>query len=63
MRAPIIIHTYQKQKQIFEKTYFKCKKPIGFIELNNNINDLDDEILRVLTKKELSLFLMIIIFL
>jgi hypothetical protein len=52
-----IIHTYQKQKQIFEKTYFKCKKPIGFIELNNNINDLDDEILRVLTKKELSLLI------
>ena len=48
-----MIYTYNKQKIIFEKTYFKCKKPIGFIEINNNINDLDDDILRVLSKKEM----------
>ena len=45
--------TYNKLKAKFEKTFFKCNKPIGYIELNNDINEFDDEILRVLTKKDL----------
>ena len=33
----------KEEKIIFEKTYFKCKNPIGFIEINNNIksNNID----------------------
>ncbi len=27
------LKSYQEQKKVFEKTYFKCKKPIGFINL------------------------------
>ena len=49
------LKSYQEEKIIFEKTYFKCKNPIGFIEINNNINELDNEILRVLSQKEIQI--------
>ena len=45
--------TYSNVKKDFEKNCFKCMKPLGFIVLNEDINDYDSEILNVLKKKEL----------
>ena len=43
--------TYSNVKKDFEKNCFKCMKPLGFIVLNEDINDYDSEILNVLKKK------------
>jgi virulence-associated protein VapD len=45
--------TYVSVKKEFEKHCFKCMKPLGFIVLNEDVNDYDSEILQVLKKKEL----------
>ena len=45
--------TYSTVKKYFEKNCFKCMKPLGFIVLNEDINDYDSDILNVLKKKEL----------
>jgi hypothetical protein len=47
--------SYFNVKEEFEKTRFKCEKPVCFIEINNNITDLDDEPFITLNKNELKI--------
>ena len=45
--------TYENIKKTFDKTVFKCKDPIGFVEINTNQSELCPKPYDILTRSEI----------